>query len=143
MSSPFEALKLLGLSIAFYSVAGCGGELIRLGDSNAGSSALGGTAGAADKLANAGSGMSAVGGAGSCQHATVPANEVVWIGDSWLNYPAGAPQCAFVQDQARLIMAIGPNDEIRAVPERGRDRRDGRTHRLRPRPAAGDHSRRR
>ena len=140
MSSPSEALKLLGLSIAFYSAAGCGGELIRLGDGRGGSG-HGGKAGAAGLLAGTGgfSGISAgggvptlggaptagdgsalmagapdnigEGGATDCPHGQVPADQVVWIGDSWVIYPAGAPEYTFVRDQARAIGAIGPNDE--------------------------------
>jgi hypothetical protein len=141
MSSPSEALRLLGLSLALYSVAGCGGELIRLGDGKGGRSA-GGRSGAAGVLVGAGGSggilagnagaparggapmagdggalsMGIVGNAGDgatadCSHTLVPANQVVWIGDSWVIYPTGSPQYAFVRDQARATQAIGPNDE--------------------------------
>jgi hypothetical protein len=141
MSSPSEALKLLGLCFAFYSVVGCGGELIRLGDGNGGSGhggksgaaglvagaggfagtlagsggvpALGGapTAGAGNAQTAAASNNAGDGGAPECPHAEVPANQVVWIGDSWVIYPAGSPQYTFVRDQARAIGAIGASDE--------------------------------
>lgn len=110
MSYPFEALKLLGLSLVFYSVAGCGGELIRLGDGNGGS-ALGGKSGSAGSLAGAGGFGGSSAGSSGCAHAQVPANQVVWIGDSWVIYPAGSPQYTFVRDQARAIQAIGPSDD--------------------------------
>lgn len=45
----------------------------------------------------------------SCPHATVAADEVLWMGDSWLNVPG--EQVTVVQDQARASGAIGPNDE--------------------------------
>jgi hypothetical protein len=51
------------------------------------------------------------GGADNCAHAQIPANQVVWIGDSWVIYPAGAPQYTYVRDQARQAQAIGASDD--------------------------------
>jgi len=103
MSSGSTALRLVGLSWALYSVSGCGGELIRLGDGSAGSSgrdSVGGHAG----LANAGGGE-------NCPPTKTPGNQVVWIGDSWPIYPAGAPQYVFVRDQARQSGALDQADD--------------------------------
>ena len=45
---------------------------------------------------------------GPCAHAQVNANEVLWIGDSWILIPGG--QTTRVRDLARAAGAIGPND---------------------------------
>jgi hypothetical protein len=53
---------------------------------------------------------------GACPHALVAANEVLWIGDSWVLIPGN--QHTRVRDLARTAGAIGPNDDyvIGAVP---------------------------
>ena len=65
-------------------IASCGGKLIQLGG------------GATD-------------GSASCPHAQVAANEVVWIGDSWILIPGD--QHTGVRDLARAAGAIGPSDD--------------------------------
>lgn len=53
---------------------------------------------------------------GGCQHFQVKANEVVWIGDSWVTDPG--TQHDRVRDLARVVGAIGTNDDyvVRAAP---------------------------
>src|SRR6185369_3463383 len=46
---------------------------------------------------------------GSCPHAQVNANEVLWIGDSWILVTGS--QHTRVADLARASGAIGPNDD--------------------------------
>ena len=46
---------------------------------------------------------------GSCPHAQVKANEVLWIGDSWILVTGS--QHTRVADLARAAGAIGPNDD--------------------------------
>jgi hypothetical protein len=75
-----------GLAIAF-AVADCG-DVIRLGD---GTSTDGGA------------------GANGCQRGQVAANEVLWIGDSWVLVTGS--QHTRVRDLARAANAIGPNDD--------------------------------
>ncbi|HTQ07078.1 MAG TPA: hypothetical protein VMI54_24645 [Polyangiaceae bacterium] len=66
MTRPTSALPLVGLTLAFYSVAGCGGDLIHLGD---GPVAVGGVGGRAGGSGNAGvfgaAGASATAGGGA------------------------------------------------------------------------------
>jgi hypothetical protein len=76
---------LLGLAVllALAATAACDGKSIHLGDGR-----LDG---------------------GSCPHAQVNANEVLWIGDSWILVTGG--QHTRVADFARAAGAIGPNDD--------------------------------
>ncbi|HMF42847.1 MAG TPA: hypothetical protein VKQ32_19380 [Polyangia bacterium] len=76
----FPAVIAVGLAVAA-AIAGCGGKVIHLGDGNDG---------------------------GPCAHGQVSANQVLWIGDSWILVPGG--QVTRVQDLARAAGAIGPND---------------------------------
>jgi hypothetical protein len=64
------------------AVAGCSGKVIHLGDGRDGS---------------------------ACPHAQVSADEVLWIGDSWILMPGSL--VTTVQGRARTAEAIGPNDE--------------------------------
>lgn len=64
------------------ALAGCDGKLIHLGDGHDGS---------------------------VCTHAQVNANEVLWIGDSWILMPGS--QVTRVRDRARDAGAIGPSDD--------------------------------
>jgi len=86
----FRPIAALAVSLV---LGACGGETLRLGDSNSG--------------LDAGSGGSA--GTPSCAHGGVLANEVLWIGDSWVNIPG--TQHTRVRDLARAAGAIGPNDD--------------------------------
>jgi hypothetical protein len=72
------------IAVAFAIATGCDGKVIHLGD------------GRAD-------------GGLSCAHAQVSANEVVWIGDSWILVTG--TQHTRVRDLARSAGAIGPNDD--------------------------------
>lgn len=124
MSDPLKFMRLLGLSLALYSFPGCAGELIRLGDGAAGASTFGGTAGAGGALGNAG-GTTAGGGTASagdtsavagsagspapCTHGQVSANQVLWIGDSWITIPG--TQYTAVRDRARSSGAIGRSED--------------------------------
>lgn len=95
---------VVAVSFVAAALSGCADHLIRLG---AGS----GTPDAADT----GPGIDGVidttnsDAAPLCSHATVRADEVVWIGDSWMNVPGG--QETGVRDPARKSGAIGPNDD--------------------------------
>jgi hypothetical protein len=75
---------VLGIAAAFTLATGCDGKVIHLGD------------GRAD-------------GGPSCAHAQVSANEVVWIGDSWILVTG--TQHTRVRDLARAAGAIGPSDD--------------------------------
>jgi hypothetical protein len=66
------------------AIAGCGGRLINLGGEG-------------------------VDGSAACPHAEVAADEVVWIGDSWILIPGN--QHTDVRDLARAAGAIGPSDD--------------------------------
>src|SRR5262249_55295285 len=46
----------------------------------------------------------------ACSHAQVPANQVLWIGDSWQLVPAGAEAHTDVLAMARTAGAAGPGD---------------------------------
>jgi hypothetical protein len=113
MSHSGKALRFLRLSVALYSLSGCGGELLRLGDGVAGGTAAGGRASNSGVFAGGGGapagGADTLGGAGDCPHAETPANQVVWIGDSWITDPG--VQYTSVRDRARASGAIGPNDD--------------------------------
>jgi hypothetical protein len=112
MSLSATTLRLWGLSLALAALPGCGGKLIRLGDDLAEGGRAGGGAGNDTASAGAaaaraggggvattggggataggpGGGTAASGGADSCAHGEVLANEVLWIGDSWVQ---GTPQ---------------------------------------------------
>ncbi len=69
------------LLTAVICLAGCGGNVIRLGN----------------------------GRGGGCPHAQVNADEVAWIGDSWVTIPG--TQHTGVRDLARAAGAIGPSDD--------------------------------
>jgi hypothetical protein len=49
-------------------------------------------------------------GGGACTHGQVPANQVLWIGDSWQLVPAGAEPHTDVLAQARAASAAGASD---------------------------------
>jgi hypothetical protein len=72
---------LLALAVA----AGCGGQVIHLGDGRSNSDG------------------------GNCPHGQVAANEVLWIGDSWIIVPGS--QHTHLRDLARAAGALGPNED--------------------------------
>jgi hypothetical protein len=78
-------LRIAGSLVALAAAAGCDGKLIHLGD-----------------------GTAAVDGA-VCLHAQVSADQVLWIGDSWVLVPGN--QHTAVRDAARIAGAIGPGDD--------------------------------
>lgn len=113
-AAPAGASRLAVVAVSFVAAAlsGCADHLIRLGGGP-------GTPDAADT----GPGIDGVidtatsDAAPPCPHATVRADEVLWIGDSWMNVPGNA-QATGVRDMARAKGAIGPNDDytVTAMP---------------------------
>jgi hypothetical protein len=75
--------RIASFLLALVAVAACNGKTIHLGDGR-----LDG---------------------GACPHAQVKANEVLWIGDSWILVTGS--QHTRVRDLARAAGAIGPNDD--------------------------------
>jgi hypothetical protein len=53
----------------------------------------------------------AAGSGQTCLHAQVAPNEVVWIGDSWVEHPGTTPQPARVRDLAIKAQVINETDE--------------------------------
>jgi hypothetical protein len=84
MTRPGPVIQIICGLAAALAIAGCNGQVIRLG-------------GSADSGA-------------PCAHAQVPANEVLWMGDSWVIVPNGKPHTD-VRDLARAAGAIGPTDD--------------------------------
>jgi hypothetical protein len=80
-SAPVAGIAVL---VVLAIAAGCDGERIKLGNG------------------------ALVDGA-ACPHAQVNANQVLWIGDSWVLVPGN--QHAGVRDLARIARAIGPTDD--------------------------------
>jgi hypothetical protein len=80
-----SAARIAPFLLALAAVAGCGGKVVHLGDGR----------------------LSADGGA--CPPGEVSANEVLWIGDSWVLVPGS--QHTAVRDLARAAGAIGANDD--------------------------------
>ncbi len=121
-----SVLRFGCMAIALCVVPSCSSKLIRLGDQTA-AEVLGGSSGTAGTLGSA-AGMTGGGGAGgemvvgpggdggaaganqACPHAAVLANEVLWIGDSWILRPAGT-QHVRVRDLARAAGAIGQDED--------------------------------
>jgi len=98
------------------AVMGCDGKLIRLGPGALDAGADGPGPDRLDAASNgdgndAGPGTDAAAGDGSmdCPHGTVAANEVLWIGDSWVLNPG--QQHTAVRDKARMSGALGPNED--------------------------------
>jgi hypothetical protein len=88
------AVQIVGFALAVSAIAACGGKAIHLGNGRDG-------------------------GATICTTAQVNADEVLWIGDSWiLVTPTTHTR---VRDLARMAGAIGPNDDyvIAAAPATG------------------------
>jgi hypothetical protein len=72
---------IVALLLVGSMAAGCGGKVIHLGNGVDG---------------------------GSCAHSGVNANQVLWIGDSWILVPGS--QVTRVEELAQAAGAIGPND---------------------------------
>lgn len=94
MARSARVFGLGGLSVALLVLAGCGGKTIHLGTPRDGGEHDGG-----------------------CSQAQTSANEVLWIGDSWILYPS--VQYTRVRDLARAAGAIGPNDDYTIVAKAG------------------------
>lgn len=127
MSLRAGGLGLAALGLLLGSLPSCSGKLIRLGDDttqaviSGGTMAGGGesgkpTGGAGGALPSGGSPVGAggdeagAGGSGAiCEHGQVAANEVLWIGDSWIIDPG--TQRSTVRDLARAAGTIGDNEE--------------------------------
>ncbi|HET9959937.1 MAG TPA: SGNH/GDSL hydrolase family protein [Polyangiaceae bacterium] len=104
----------------------CGGERVRLGDAIGGAHANTGGAAGVESGGNAGSGASTTtsgsageGGMTSCSHGLIQANQVLWIGDSWVTLPG--EQHLAVRDFARAAGAIGMDEDyvVLATPAAG------------------------
>jgi len=100
------------------ALIGCDGKLIRLGPGtpNADGGADGSASDRMDGASGADAGdtgpaIDAPSGDGSppCLHGAVAANEVLWIGDSWVLMPG--LQHTAVREAARAIGAIGPSED--------------------------------
>jgi hypothetical protein len=125
MSLTGAHLRLGGLVLALCAAPSCGGERIRLGDdakaggptgtaatsANGGSNVAAGGSTGAEGGTIAGSGVSTDSGAGgdSCVHGQVAAEEVLWIGDSWIIDPG--TQRSTVKQLAFAAGAIAENEE--------------------------------
>lgn len=126
MSLSTSVLSFCCLAIALCALDGCGRKLIRLGDQSAadsagGSSATAGRGGAAGASTlvggEGGSGMvlgpggdgGAAGSDEPCPHAQVSANQVLWIGDSWILQPGA--QHTRVRDLAREARTIAQSED--------------------------------
>jgi hypothetical protein len=114
-----------GLGLALCLVVSCGGQRIRLGDgigeagaATAGSmtgnqGGAGGSSGHGGAESIAGSGSAAAGAGGSadeiCSRGQVSADEVLWIGESWIIEPG--TQRTTVRDLAFAAGTIAANEE--------------------------------
>ena len=99
--SLLHAPKCWWLGLAWLVMQSCGGERIRLGDGPLVEAAA---AGQGAGRAGAGSG-----GSGDCSPEPVLADEVLWIGDTWILIPG--TQHTRVRDLARVAGALGPNED--------------------------------
>jgi hypothetical protein len=95
MGSRARTQRTTVLAFAITSMVSCGGDLVRLGDGPAagaagmstGSAGIG-SAGTAGMAGTAGSGGSGAGTGGqTCLRGQVAADELVFIGDTWVEYP--------------------------------------------------------
>jgi hypothetical protein len=92
MSLTTSVLRFCWLAIALCTLPGCSSELIRLGDqraaeSTSGSSGGPGGAAGSEMVVGPGGDGGAAGSSEVCPHRQVLANEVLWIGDSWITIP--------------------------------------------------------
>ena len=125
MSLLVTATRFRGLALGVALLTSCGGKVIALGDGSApaGAGGWGGvgpvvTAGTAGSTAT-GPGEAGAGGAApeACPSSGITANEVLWIGDSWVTIPAATAmpstsvQRARVRDRAREAHAIGIDED--------------------------------
>lgn len=128
MARGAAVLRISGLALAFVAVASCGGKKVRLGDAAAGSDAtIAGVGGGAFGGSSNGGGRSTGGATSSggseagapCQRGRVKANEVVWIGDTWITVPG--IQHTRVRDFAVDSEAIGQGEDyvVLAAPSVG------------------------
>lgn len=78
-------MRIACVALAILAASGCGSEKIRLGDAGSEN------------------------GTTTCSPGNVKANEVVWLGDSWVTMPG--IQYKHVEELARAAKVLGPNDE--------------------------------
>jgi len=123
MNLATSVLRFGCMAIALCVVPSCSGKLIRLGNQTAaeglgGSSGTTGTLGSAVGMTGGGGGETVAGPGGdggaagahqTCPPAAVSANEVLWIGDSWILRPG--TQHVRVRDLAREASAIGQDED--------------------------------
>lgn len=94
-----------GAGISGNSSGGASGRMGGMAGGGAAGLAGGGAAGNAANTGGAGAGGSAgTAGGGSCQKGQVAGNEVLWIGDSWIQIPGN--QYTIVRDLARAAGAL-------------------------------------
>jgi len=123
------------LAVALLLLAGCTGESVRLGDvEEAGGASAGGSGAAGGSETGGEGGISAAGGLDSgsagvgeagesgsggavqaCVSGSTEANEVLWIGDSWIEFPG--TQLSRLRELAQLAGTIAPGEsyETRAI----------------------------
>lgn len=119
MSLVAARVGLSGLGLALSLVLSCGGQRIRLGDGigEAGAATAGGTTGSHGGAggSSGGGGAEAIAGSDSgsggeiCSPGQVSADEVLWIGDSWIIDPG--TQRTTVKDLALAAGTIAANEE--------------------------------
>lgn len=136
--------RVCRLAVGFSLLTGCSGQSVRLGDVDdaagaggtpavaaGGSGATGGSeageTGGIDAAGESGAGGAggngAEGGSGgtadACVRGVTAANEVLWIGDSWIEFPG--TQLSRMRELARLAGTIGADEsyETRAVAAAG------------------------
>jgi hypothetical protein len=136
MSLLVTAARFWWLALAAGALQGCGGKVIALGDgalvAGAGGSAGGGGMGSGG-ISTGGAGASAVGGSAAvgpndagaggagpeCITGQVAANEVLWIGDSWVTLPMtgssvtppSSVQRQRVLERAREALLVGSDED--------------------------------
>lgn len=82
-----------------------------IGTGGAGTGGVNGTGGTPGSGGTGTGGASGTGGSTGCAHGQVAANEVLWIGDNWLQMPNGSTAVpTVVRDLARGAETIGPTE---------------------------------
>jgi hypothetical protein len=108
MGSTVRSLGTSVLAFAITALASCGGDLVRLGDGPIGGGAGIGAGGVPSGGGGGGSSgtIDPAAGAGSCLRGQVAADEVLWIGDTWVLLPQGRAARERVRDHARAAQVI-------------------------------------
>lgn len=95
-----HAPKCWWLVLTWFALQSCGGDMVRLGDGPLAAAAAG------QGASGTGAGT---GGSGACSPEPVLADEVLWIGDTWILIPG--TQHTRVRDLARAAGALKPNED--------------------------------